>query len=64
NDKENKAPHSRDTDKKQKVTEETHEVYLVYNQNKKNNKQYKVAEETHKELETRLVVKEEAQRAC
>ncbi|CAG8739726.1 5009_t:CDS:2, partial [Funneliformis caledonium] len=50
NDKENKAPHSRDADKKRKVAEEAHEAHLR-----------KVAEETHEELEARLVAEEEAQ---
>ncbi|CAG8557399.1 2572_t:CDS:2 [Funneliformis caledonium] len=64
NDKENKAPHSRDADKKRKVAEEAHETRLAYDRNNKNNKRRKIAEKTHEELETRLVAEEEAQRAC
>ncbi|CAG8533167.1 87_t:CDS:2 [Funneliformis mosseae] len=55
NDKENKALHLRDVDKKRKVAEEAHKMYLVHNQNKKNNKQCKIAKKIHEELEAHLI---------
>jgi hypothetical protein len=44
------------------VAEEAHKARLAHDRNKKNNKRRKVAEETHEELEARLVAEEEAQR--
>ena len=45
------------------MAEEAHEARLAHDRNKKNNKRRKVAEETHEELEARLVAEEEARRA-
>ena len=45
------------------MAEEAHEARLAHDQNKKCEKRRKVAEETHKELEVRLVAEEEARHA-